>query len=85
MSISLYPNTVRPLLNHMATLPSFHFSNLYLGPLYVPSLEENELLASRSKDLMRLHLQHIKAYCLGNRPALTNSDDVSFLDASEGG
>lgn len=69
----------------MATSPSCPFSSPYLDPLYVPSLEENELLASRSKDLMRLHLQHIKAYCLGNRPALTNSDDVSFLDESEGG
>lgn len=46
-------------------------------------LEENELLSSRAENLMRLHLEDIKADGFGDRSALTNGDDISFLDSSE--
>lgn len=81
----------------MAAYPPFFISNLcYLHSqperaafcLYLPhepSLEEDELLASRPENLMRLDLEHVEADCLGNGSALANSDDVAFLDESEGG
>eukprot|EP00442_Polarella_glacialis_P006938 CAMPEP_0115093016 /NCGR_PEP_ID=MMETSP0227-20121206/27197_1 /TAXON_ID=89957 /ORGANISM="Polarella glacialis, Strain CCMP 1383" /LENGTH=98 /DNA_ID=CAMNT_0002485119 /DNA_START=48 /DNA_END=340 /DNA_ORIENTATION=+ len=42
--------------------------------------EESELLASGSEDLVFVHLDDVEADGLGQRPALTGSDNVSLRD-----
>jgi len=48
-------------------------------------LKKTELLASRSKDLVLLHLEHVESHGLGYRAALARGDDVSLLDVKARG